>query len=383
MSIKMKDLIRKSQIIVQRYEQAKKIGDCGEMYNAVRDSQENLKQMEAERDKMDPGSREYNKACREIDRCRYENSDRAQECRQEAGFGQGKQDSIDKMEQKNWQLSQEMEKAIEKGDTARYDQLKSKYDQNVATQETMRKEAKEEGYTPRESIIPQKANGVNLDCDMRDKFAEKVQSGKNVTQQDRDNLEKYKQQAHEGLGEQIKYQNEMKIEGMIERGAHAQKDIDKLREENAKLIEEMDQAIEKCDTTRYDQLKSKYDQNVEKQEELRKDAYGAGYEVKDNINAQKSAGIALDSDMSCKLDRENAFKAGSGQPVTQQDRANVEKYQQRSEKGSEELQNYVNDRKNAEMRDRMAYGRVATGQAVEEQKQANKAQEEHFEKYGY
>ena len=227
----MKDLQRKNKIVDQRYEQAKKLGDHGEMYNAVRDSRENLKKMEAELEKMDPGSKEYNKASREIDQRRYEIDVQARECRTATGFGQGKQESIDKLAQKNMQLSQEMEKAIEKGDTARYDQLKSKYDQNVATQDQLCKQAKEEGYTPRENIIAQKANGVNLDCDMRDKLAEKVNSGKHVSQQDRDNLDKYKEQVDKGVGEQIKYQNERKIEGMRERGESAQA-IEAQKQEN-------------------------------------------------------------------------------------------------------------------------------------------------------
>lgn len=221
--------------VYRRWQQAKRDDNVSEMYVATQDYEENIKKQEEALNKMDPNSKEYDKAQQSLDAQKQQKWD--MECDQRRmNNGQGKQKEIDRLKAKNDGLSKDMDKAIEKGDMKRYDQLKSQYDKNVSAQEKLCKDAQYEGYKPKEEIIQQKAAGVDKDVHMRDKIAEKANNGKKLTAEEEENLKKYNNNVRKGEADQLRYQSEKKLEGMKERGV-PQEQIDKQREEENAQIE--------------------------------------------------------------------------------------------------------------------------------------------------
>ena len=107
------------------------------------------------------------------------------------------QDHMHDLEHENERLSREMDRAVQKGDTKKYDELNQKYSNNIKAQEGISSELKTNGIQHDNTIMQQKIDKQNLDIDMRNKMAEKVQKaeskGKEANAKDKANLEKYQQ----------------------------------------------------------------------------------------------------------------------------------------------------------------------------------------------
>lgn len=220
--------------IQRRWEQAYKEGNVVEMYVATVDFDKNIKQQEEALKTMNPNSKEYDRAQQSLDAQKQQRWDmKYEQCR--VNFGSEKQQDIDKLSAKNYDLDKQMDKAIEKGDMRRYDQLKSQYDNNVAAQEQLCKDAKAEGYEPKQDIIAQKTVGVDKDIQMRDKLSSKENNGQKLSAEEKQNLQKYCDNIRKGESDQLRYQNETKYSGMKDRNVPQQEIDAQRKEDNAKV----------------------------------------------------------------------------------------------------------------------------------------------------
>ena len=234
MANELKEAQKTNDAVERRWENARKIGSVDEMYVATKDYENNIKKQEAEIKKMDPNSREYEKAQQKLDAQRQQKNE-MERTQRSVHRAEGKQADIDKLETKNQDLSRQMDSAIKRGDMKTYDDLKGKYDKNVSAQEKLCSDAKEEGYNPKETIIQQKAAGVDKDCKIRDQLTDKANRGKQLSEQEQKQLQKSQNDIRKGEAEQLRYQNEKKLEGMRERGV-SEKEIEQKRQEENKKI---------------------------------------------------------------------------------------------------------------------------------------------------
>ena len=236
---KMKGYQRNAEAYERRWNNAMKQGNTAEAYTATEDYKRNIEAQEQELKQMDPNSKEYAKAESSIEEQRSKAWDMGN--RQRAGSSNGQQQTAYReLSAKNTQISHDMSKSVERADTATYDSLRTQYEKNIAAQERLGKEMKEEGVEFQDTVYREKVDLHDKDIDMRNKMNEKVArqeaTGKNVSREDRASAEKYTKQVNTGEGDLVKYQNDKQIEGMRERGAS---------EESVKAQEEENKRSEK------------------------------------------------------------------------------------------------------------------------------------------
>ncbi len=85
---------------------------------------------------------------------------------------------MESLEHENEVLSRETDRAVEKGDTKRYDELNQRYSNNIKVQEGISSELRTNGIQHDNTIAQQKIAKQNLDIDMRNKMAEKFKKQK-------------------------------------------------------------------------------------------------------------------------------------------------------------------------------------------------------------
>ena len=218
----MKSYQRTSEACEKRWSSAMRSGNISEAYAATQDYKNNIKAQEQEMKKMDPNSKEYDKAERSLDeqRCKAWEMER----QQNRAYGpEQKNEEYERLNEKNQQISHDMGKAVERGDTATYDSLRHQYEKNISTQETLGRQMKDDKMEFTDTVHREKVDLQNRDIDMRNKMSEKIaekeSKGKTVSEEERANAEKYVKQVKKDESELVKYQNDKKIESMRERGA--------------------------------------------------------------------------------------------------------------------------------------------------------------------
>lgn len=196
MASRVEQLKKDNECIQRRYDRAQKANNVTEMYAAKKDYQDNIDKQKGELKKMDKSSPEYKQAKDSIDKQQTQ----AYGMRYQSKTGNEMneiQDHMYDLEHENERLSREMDRAVQNGDTKKYDELNQKYSNNVKAQEGISAELKTNGIQHDNTIMQQKINKQNLDIDMRNKMAEKVEKaeskGKKANAQDKENLEKYQQ----------------------------------------------------------------------------------------------------------------------------------------------------------------------------------------------
>ena len=222
MANNMKTYQRTAEACERRWNTAMRDGNASEAYAATQDYKKNIQAQEEELKKMDPNSKEYAKAEQSLDEQRGNAWEMERQQRLEFS-GQEKQQTYEELNHKNEQISRDMGKAVERGDTATYDSLRSQYEKNISTQETLGRQMKEEHVEFEDTVHREKVDLQNRDIDMRDKMSERIADregkGKSVSEEDRAAAEKYTKQVKKDEVELVKYQNDKKIESMRERGA--------------------------------------------------------------------------------------------------------------------------------------------------------------------
>ncbi len=242
MATRMKELERQAKSYENRWRMARAGNNVGETYAAAQDYKHNIEEQEKELKKLDPNSREYEKAEQSISEQRSKLWD--MEYKQKREFSDNsKQNSMRELEAKNDRLSKEMSVAEQKCDVKRYEQLRAQYSKNVNSQDQLSKEMRADGIECRDTVQLQRNDLYGHDIQMRDKLGEKVAEqtakGKKVSEEDRANAEKYSQQVKKDEVENVKWQGERTVDNMYNRNASeeeiaAQK---KKNEENVQYVE--------------------------------------------------------------------------------------------------------------------------------------------------
>lgn len=244
MSSKMKGYQRNAEAYERRWNNAMKQGNTAEAYTATEDYKRNIKAQEEELKQMDPNSKEYEKAERSIEEQRSKAWDMGNQQRINSSNSQ-QQTAYKELTAKNTQISHDMSKAIERGDTATYDSLRAQYERNISAQERLGQEMKEEGVDFQDTVHHEKVDLYNQDISMRNKMNEKIAQqeakGKKVSEEDRGAAEKYTKQVKTGEVDLVKYQNNKQIEGMRERGES--EEAIKIQEEENKRDEKWVESI--------------------------------------------------------------------------------------------------------------------------------------------
>lgn len=230
---------RNAEAYERRWNTAMREGNASEAYAAQEDYKKNIEKQEEELKKMDPNSKDYEKAERSIEEQKSNAWEMGRQQRIEFS-GEEKQEAYQQLNAKNMQISHDMSKAVERGDTASYDFLRSQYEKNISSQEQLGRQMKEEGVDFQDTVHREKVDLQDHDIDMRNKLneqlAEKEAKGKKISEEERANASKYSNQVKKDEVELVKYQNDKKIESMRERGASSEEI--KAEEEQNKQSEE-------------------------------------------------------------------------------------------------------------------------------------------------
>lgn len=196
MSNKVEQLQKDNECIKRRYDRAQKANNITEMYAARKDYQDNIEKQKNELRKMDKYSPEYRQTKDSIEKQQTQAYSMRYQSKTGNEMNEIKQ-HMKNLELENKTLSNEMDKAIQKGDTKKYDELNQRYSNNIKAQEGISNELKINGIQNDNTIMQQKVIKQNLDIDMRNKMAEKIQKveskGKKPNTKDEANFKKYQQ----------------------------------------------------------------------------------------------------------------------------------------------------------------------------------------------
>ena len=238
----MKDMQNKAKSYEGRWQRSMKAGNAGETYSAEADFSKNLEEQEKLLKTMNPNSKEYAEAERKIDE--QKNTRWNMQVEQRTAYGDQKlKTEIAEKQAQNQDLYKKMESAAQKGNVEAYEANRSQYEKNVHMQEQMGNALKSGHSSYNDTTAQQYRDKLNLDIDMRDKLAEKVQNSKNPSEKDLANLEKYKQAVKDDEIATVKKQNQEKIESMRNRGED--KEVIKTHEEQNERSEQWVRDINK------------------------------------------------------------------------------------------------------------------------------------------
>lgn len=230
----MKEYQKYSEIYERRWNSAMASRNAPEAYAATQDYKKNIEAQEEELKKIDPNSRDYEKAEMAIDEQKSKMWDMNNQQRLQF-FGEQKKQAYEQLDAKNEAISRDMAKAVERGDSKTFDSLRAQYEKNIASQEQLSYQMKEEGIEFRDTVHQEKVDLQSHDIDMRnkinEKLAEREAKGKSISDEDRIASEKYTKQVKQDEIDLIKYQGDKKIESMRERGA-TEEEIQAQDEEN-------------------------------------------------------------------------------------------------------------------------------------------------------
>lgn len=232
MANRIEQLQKDNECIQRRYDRAQKANNVTEMYSAKKDYQDNIDKQKDELRKMDKSSPEYRQAKDSIDKQQSQANGMRYQSKTGNEMNEIK-DHMQNLEHENDRLSREMDSAVQKGNTKKYDELSQKYTNNIKAQEGISSELKANGVQHDNSVTQQKINKQNLDIDMRNKMAEKVQKaeekGKEPNAKDKANLEKYQQDVRKDERQALEEYDNRKLKEMESYGV-SQEAIDKERE---------------------------------------------------------------------------------------------------------------------------------------------------------
>lgn len=239
MTSKMKNYQRNAETYERRWKNAYEQGVTSEMYAATRDYEKNIKAQEEELKQMDPNSRDYQKAHKSIEEQKATQHEMVREQKYQS-YGEPKHRAYEHLEAKNTQLSHDMAKAIERGDTENYQRLRDQYQKNIETQDQLGREMREEGTKYVDTGRQSKQDILCKDHDMAEKLeakvAEREAKGKNVKEEDRAAAEKFRAQAQQTKADTMKYNGDRTVESMREKGESEQK-IKEQEEQNKKDLQ--------------------------------------------------------------------------------------------------------------------------------------------------
>lgn len=207
----------------RRWKSAMENGNATEAYSAVCDYEAWVEQEREILNGMDPNSHAYEKAEREID----EQAGRAWDMHHEQRMKfspQQKNEAYERLDMRNQKIANDISRETGRGNVAGYEPLRDRYVRNVAAQERLAGEMKDEGLTiDDQSVHRSKIDILDHDIAMRDRLSEKIrereEAGKPVKEEDRVMQERYAQRVKQEETALVKYQNERTLHGMRERGA--------------------------------------------------------------------------------------------------------------------------------------------------------------------
>lgn len=207
----------------RRWKNAMENGNATEAYSAVHDYEAWVEKEREALNGMDPNSHAYEKAEREIDGQASRAWDMHHEQRLKFSTQQ-KNEAYERFEMRNQNIANGMMRETERGNVAGYEQLRDQYVRNVAAQERLVGDAKNEGLKiDDQSVHRSKVDILDHDIAMRDRLSEKIrereEAGKPVKEEDRAMLDRYAQRVKQEETALVKYQNERTLQGMRERGA--------------------------------------------------------------------------------------------------------------------------------------------------------------------
>lgn len=230
----------------RRWNKAMQQGNITEAYVATEDYKKNITFQEEILKQMDPNSKDYEKAEHALNEQRNMAWEMNNQQRLHSSNSQ-QQQAYNEFIAKNRYISNEMSKAIDRGDTIMYDSLRLQYEKNIAAQEILGNEMKSEGVDFQDNVHQEKIDLLNKDIDIRNKMHEKIvqreEKGKKVSEEDRVTAEKYIQQVKTDEVDLVKYQNNKQIEKMNEQGFS--KESIKIQEEENKRSEQWIESINK------------------------------------------------------------------------------------------------------------------------------------------
>jgi len=232
MASKIEHLQKDNECVQRRYDRAQKANNITEMYAAKKDYQDNIDKQKDELNKMDKSSPEYKQAKDNIDK--QQSQAHGMHYRSKTGNEMNEiKDHMRDLEYDNERLSNEMDRAVQKGDTKKYDELNQKYTNNIKAQEGISNELKTNGIQHDNTIMQQKISKQNHDIDMRNKMAEKVEKaeskGKEPNAKDKANLEKYQQSVKNDERQALEEMDNRKLKEMESYGV-SKEAIDRERE---------------------------------------------------------------------------------------------------------------------------------------------------------
>ncbi len=238
MASKVEQYRKDNECIERRYERAQKAENIKEIYAARADYQANIDKQKDELNKMDKSSQEYRDAKASLDE--QESKVNGMNYYTKEGSDLSKvTEKMDEYKYENQDLGRQMDKAIAKGDTRKYDELSRKYETNVKAQEGIAAELKMNGIEHENTIERQKIEKRNLDMDMRDKMQEKIsqaqEKGKKPSEKDMADLEKYSKISKDEERKALEEIDNRKLKEMESYGISAE-EIEKERQqrENAR-----------------------------------------------------------------------------------------------------------------------------------------------------
>ena len=225
---KISQLMKDNECIKRRYERALKANNIKEMYAARAEYQENIDKQRDELRTLDKSSDEYKQA-----KVNIENQQRQAYGMRYTSNDENKDDLREieglmyKYERENEALSKQMDEAIKKGDTQSYDELRHKYTTNLKAQEGISSQIKLDNRAHESSIVQQSVIQRDLDIDMRNKMAEKIQSSKKPSEIDKANLEKYQNLVKSDERQALEKNDRKKLDEMESRGLDDKSKLDK------------------------------------------------------------------------------------------------------------------------------------------------------------
>ncbi|MBR3894587.1 MAG: hypothetical protein IKJ35_05510 [Clostridia bacterium] len=205
----------KNDIISKRFDAYAKSGDHTEMYAAKAEYDENLRDQKNELEDMrDKNSPEYRQKKEEIEKQEERSKEMSREIdkqyKKEHGYNDqnAKKEDLEKLKRENQGISREMHRAVEKGDTKKFDALSQKYETNIKAQEGISKELKTNGIDHEDTSYRQRVDLKNQNNDMSDKLRASSKP------KDRENAQKYMNRTRECEQKELKKKDNAELDRM-------------------------------------------------------------------------------------------------------------------------------------------------------------------------
>ncbi len=222
----------KNDIISKRFDAYAQKGDHTEMYAAKAEYDENLQDQKNElADMKDKNSPEYRQKAAEIEKQEERSKEMSREIDKQYKKEHGdndldaKKEDLEKLKRQNEGISRDMHRAVEKGDTKKFDELSKKYETNVKAQEGMCKEFRTNGIRHEDTTYRQRVDLKNQNNDMADKFRNSSKP------KDQENAKKYMGKTRECEQKEMKKKDDEALEKKRNTYGISEEEINKERHE--------------------------------------------------------------------------------------------------------------------------------------------------------